>query len=464
MPVANRKGHTALQCDHGNVSPIDVGVPALPARHPGHHPFQPPPAYDKVDAMKRIARSAAHGWPRGLSRRDFLKFASMAAAAPLAFTNTRLALAKPSANLNREGARVAVVPCPGYDPPEVRTRLEQAFDYLGGIDSLVAGKTVAVKINMTGTDFSPVQGLTVGETYMTHYSTALALAALLLDAGARRVQFVESCNSKEDLEPLLSRAGWDTRALGALGAVGFENTRNLGSGDRYAELRVPDGLMFSSFHLNHCYDETDVLVSLCKLKQHSSAGVTLSMKNLVGATPNALYGDEAGSEDAVAGRGPFHSPDGRTTPDGSRIALPGFELAQDDEPADQGTRIPRIVTDLCGARPIHLAVIDGISTVSGGEGRWSRAMRPIRPGLLIAGFNAVSADAVGTALMGFADPRAPRGKEPFGNCENHLLLAEQAGLGTADLAQIDVCGLSVSKARCPFPPLGLGTALGETTA
>jgi len=65
-----------------------------------------------------------------------------------------------------------------------------------------------------------------------------------------------------------------------------------------------------AFDFNHSYADTDVLVSLAKLKNHVTAGVTLCMKNLFGITPNSLYGSEAGSEDALDGRGPLHSPVG----------------------------------------------------------------------------------------------------------------------------------------------------------
>jgi hypothetical protein len=51
--------------------------------------------------------------------------------------------------------------------------------------------------------------------------------------------------------------------------------------------------------------------------------------------------------------------------------------------------------------------------------------------------------------MGY-DPRAARGTKPFEYCDNQLLLAEQAGLGTANLAQIDVRGMTVEKARYPY--------------
>jgi len=108
--------------------------------------------------------------------------------------------------------------------------------------------------------------------------------------------------------------------------------------------------------------------------------------------------------------------------------------------------------DVCAARPIHLAIIDGIMAMSGGEGPWcgEERLKATSPGVLVAGLNPVSTDAVGAAVMGYANPRAARGVKPFQDCDNHLLLAEQAGLGTADLAQIDVRGLAIAKARYPY--------------
>src|SRR5262245_56463097 len=99
--------------------------------------------------------------------------------------------------------------------------------------------------------------------------------------------------------------------------------------------------------------------------------------------------------------------------------------------------MPRILVDVVGARPIDLAFIDGIETMTGGEGPWIRraSLAHVKPGLLIAGRNCVTTDAVSTAVMGY-DPRAVRGVAPFTRCDNSLLLAEQAGIGTADLKKI----------------------------
>ena len=391
---------------------------------------------------------------RTFSRRAFIQQGFALAAAPLAFTCARAGLvaaklapapSRTSPRSDRAAAKVALVSCRSYGL-EVREALAQCFDLLGGIASLVKNKTVTVKLNLTGGNAQPFLGRPIGETYVTHYATALALSSLLFAAGARRVRLVESVPAKAELESILAAAGWDVPALTALGKVEFENTRNLGHGKKYSHLRVPgDGYMFSAFDLNHAYEDTDVMVSLAKLQNHVTAGVTLSLKNLFGLPPNSLYSTDAGQETATGARFPLHAPKGF-----ENLKLPG--LKEGAFSADPTWRVPRIVVDLCAARPIHLAIIDGITAMSGGEGPWcdKERLKLTTPGVLIAGLNPVATDAVGTAVMGYDNPRAARGVKPFQDCDNHLLLAEQAGLGTADLRQIDLRGLSIEKARYPY--------------
>jgi uncharacterized protein (DUF362 family) len=386
------------------------------------------------------------------SRRAFLRRGLyLTAGAPLALSADRVFAAAAEAAAPTTGfmtggsnARVAIVPCTTYDSA-VDAAMRKSFDLLGGVGSLVKDKTVTVKINLTGTNFQPYLGRPVGETYMTHYEPARALAAAVLAAGARRVRFVESTNSRSPLQDSLTYAEWDVKALEALGRVEFENTRNLGSGKEYAHLKVPKGYTFDSFDLNHCYGDTDVMVSLCKLKHHVGAGITLSLKNQFGNTPNSLYGTRTPNEESTGGRGPLHQ---------AWSSLPGVK--QKFTLPEGGSTLPRVVIDLCAARPIHLAVIDGITALCGGENPGSgrrNLLALTKPGVLIVGLNPVSTDAVGTAVMGAADPRAQRGTIPFRVCENQLVLAEQAGLGTADLAKIEVVGTSIDKARCPYPDL-----------
>jgi uncharacterized protein (DUF362 family) len=327
---------------------------------------------------------------------------------------------------------------------EAAAAIRQALDLLGGIGSLVRGKTVTVKVNFTGWPIRGLFGRTAGETYVTHGDTALALARILAEDGARRIRFVESQGVALSLEDVAATAGWDVRSLQAIPGVEFENTRNLGHGSQYARLAVPDGgRLFSYFDVNHSYADTDVFVSLARMKEHATAaGITLSMKNLFGITPNSLYGSEGAGEDKIGYRGPIHG-----KAEGWVGLLPGEKAGFESQPV--GVRVPRTIVDENLARPVHLAIVDGITTIRGGEGWWNAGIAPIDPGVVVAGASALSTDAVAAAVMGF-DARAAHYTPPFETRENHFLLAEQAGLGTADVGRIEVRGLRIADVRTPF--------------
>ena len=178
-----------------------------------------------------------------------------------------------------------------------------------------------------------------------------------------------------------------------------------------------------------------------ELKEHATAGVTLSMKNLFGIAPPTIYGAGAGEMDPApvpnGGRVMFHT--GNRQP--PRSAPP--EIAPGTSHRG-GYRVPRIVVDLVASRPIDLALIDGINTMTGGEGPWleatqARPLRIVSPGILVAGRNPVTTDAVSMKLMGF-DPMATRGAPPFEHCDSMLALAEEKGIGTRDPRRIEVAG------------------------
>jgi len=85
------------------------------------------------------------------------------------------------------------------------------------------------------------------------------------------------------------------------------------------------------------------------------------------------------------------------------------------------------VVDLVAARPVHLAIVEAIKTMTGGEGPWiDEKLTLVSPGVMVAGLNPVSTDAVAMAVMGF-DPMADRGTPPFERCDSTLKLAEEAG-------------------------------------
>jgi uncharacterized protein (DUF362 family) len=235
--------------------------------------------------------------------------------------------------------------------------------------------------------------------------------------------------------------------------VEWENTQNMGQAKQYARMKVPwGGYIFPAFDLNHSFADCDAYVSLSKLKHHWLAGVTMSLKNNFGNTPCSLYGGDCGpngNENPQQERGPVCHNGARTPPKGVPQEL------NLESPREPGYRIPRIVTDLVGARPIDLTIVDGVESIRGGEGAWNAGVSLIKPGLVLAGKNPVCTDAVCMAVMGY-DPRAERGTVPFLRGNNTLRLAEAVGIGATDLTKIEVAGLSIKEAFCDYGPGATG--------
>lgn len=372
-----------------------------------------------------------------MTRREWIALVS---AAPL--VKAAHAIAAPA-------APVAITKCPSYDG-DLTSSLSTMFDQLGGLQKLVRNKTVTVKINMTGSPGDRLQGRAPALTHYVHPKLLGAAAHLMGSAGARRIRFVESSwATAGPLEDVMLDSGWNVRQLqSAAAVVEFENTNALGKGKGYARLKVPDNpYMYPAYDLNHAYEDTDVFVSFAKLKNHATCGVTLSIKNCFGTLPASIYGDSAGVDE------PNESPtNGRV-----KVGHEGYRQPSKSAPQelhfgvnhDPGYRVPHIVADLVAARPIDLAIIDGVETIAGGEGPWIRGTHMVQPGVLIAGLNPVCTDAVAAAVMGY-NPRAERGTAPFRTCDNTLLLAEAHGVGTASLARIDVRGASIEQALYRF--------------
>ena len=118
-------------------------------------------------------------------------------------------------------------------------------------------------------------------------------------------------------------------------------------------------------------------MSMAKLKNHATCGITLAMKNIFGITPASIYGDDAGvdgpDENPGSGRGAVcHA--GKRQP--AKTAPAEIDPESNRE---SGYRMPRIVAELNAARPIDISFIDGVETMAGGKGHGSARRR--------AGFN-----------------------------------------------------------------------------
>jgi len=318
-------------------------------------------------------------------------------------------------------AQVAVARVGSYDRTRVRQAVRSLLDGIGGLAGLVRpGDRVALKVNLTGgSHFSPPPGVPATESYMTHPEVVRALAESLRDAGARELYIVEALFDDGSFQ----RYGY-LEVAQAVGATLVDLNQPQPYGD-FAVVRVgPGWFIYQQFTMNRLLQEVNTFISVAKLKAHCRCGVTLAMKNLVGLVPTAAYRLSAS--------------------DWWRSALHG---ANNDQAR---TRLPRVVVDLNRARPIHLALIDGIR--SGDAGEVPRgAFAPLAPGVLVASRDPVAADAVASAIMGF-DPAASYPNPPFVNADNHLELASQMGLGTHRLDRIQVAGERIADVRQPFRP------------
>ena len=354
---------------------------------------------------------------------------------------------RPDRSAEAPSQPVSIQRCESFQPQVLREKLAAALDQIGGSGPLVRNKTVTIKINLTGMSWDPAFNLPAYETYQTHPNSLSALCAILADAGARRIVVVENLYWDRPIEKTLLDAGWNLGMIQSAGGhkVTFEDTRNRGSFPGYSRFHVPwGGFIFPGFDMNQRFEKTDVLVSLAKLKQHATAGITGAVKNCFGNTPSSIYGDDGPGEHALKHRAAmFHGGRGKPPAGSPQELAHGLP--------NQGTvRVPRITADIFGARPADLNIVEGIRSISGGEGHWNQGIALVEPKLLLVGRNGVCTDAVCTAAMGF-DPQAEHGQFPFQG-DNHLRLLAAVGVGTNDLKRIEVRGLPLAQAVFPYQP------------
>src|SRR5688572_25296787 len=176
---------------------------------------------------------------------------------------------------------VAIARCASYDE-DLSATLGRMFDQLG-LTKTVANKTVTIKLNLTGSPGLRFEGKPLGATHYSHPKTVVAMVHVLGRAGAKRIRLVESCwASAGPLEEYLLDSGWNVRTLqSAAPKVEFVNTNASGKSKQYARFKVPGGgYVFPAYELNTAYRDTDVFMSMAKLKNHATCGVTLAMKNI----------------------------------------------------------------------------------------------------------------------------------------------------------------------------------------
>jgi len=208
-----------------------------------------------------------------MNRREFLKISAAASLYPLlGACNEELRWQK-SAYIKPKSSRVAVLAAATYGNG-LRETIIRGIK-LFGLE--MKGKRVVLKPNLV--EFDPKAVIN------THPAVVEAAIDSFKSLGANEVIVAEGPGHRRDNEYLLTASGL------------YDVVKD--HGVKYVDLNTDEvrliDLKSSLTNLKQLYlPETlfnaDLLVSIPKLKTHHWAGVTLSMKNMFGVVPGAIYG------------------------------------------------------------------------------------------------------------------------------------------------------------------------------
>jgi len=266
-------------------------------------------------------------------------------------------------------ARVAIVK--GTNPTDMTV---QALEMVEAYESVSEEKPVLIKPNYI-TASHPASGITTDSRVIE------GVVKFLKQHGAEDIVIGEGSGFSDTFEAF--------RIAGVDAVAKRWNVKLVDlNKDDFIPIRSPSPLANKVKIAKTALEST--IISVPKLKPHRQTGVTLSIKNMMGAA----------------------------TPKGS-----------------MHLNLSRNIAELASILRPSIAVIDGI--VAGEVHETSE--NPVEMNIVIAGRDPVAVDAVGAAVMGMPPSEV-----------KHLRLAEEKGLGTCDLNKIEVVGEPVEGVKKKF--------------
>ena len=118
-------------------------------------------------------------------RRDFLRQSTALAAAAVTLRPEFGTPLRAGPLRSAPTSPVAIERCTSYEPQVLAQRLGRALDAIGGIESLVSGKTVSIKLNLTGGPHGNWAICRPIETYHVHPHFVAATCAALARRGCQ---------------------------------------------------------------------------------------------------------------------------------------------------------------------------------------------------------------------------------------------------------------------------------------
>jgi len=277
-------------------------------------------------------------------------------------------------------SRVAILNVDQYSP-KLEGILEAALQ-LFKIN--VVGKSVVLKPNLV--DYFP------GDAINTHRMLVFAAVECFRGLGAQSVLVAEGPGHQRDTQLVLFQSGYQECLQRKqirfvdLNRDELVRTRLRASYSGMKHLWLPRTIL-----------ESDLVVSMPKIKSHHWSGVTLSMKNMFGVVPGMRYGWPKNILHWVG--------------------------------------IQESILDICATVPLHFVIADGVVAMEG-NGPLNGTARKM--GKLVLSNDPVSADATCARLMGLEPNRVP-----------HIREASRF-LGNSSTALIDQAGEAPTPPKTPF--------------
>lgn len=251
--------------------------------------------------------------------------------------------------------KVAIVKCPGYEEEKVSLAIQNALKLIGGVEKFISpGQKVLLKPNLAG-PYSPEYAVT------THPLIIKVLTKIFQSAGAK-VSITDSptgIHNPSYLKLVYKKTGMEE--------IAQEISAELVYDTEAKEIFHPQGKQIKHLTIFKPILETDVLISVAKLKTHLYTRFTGATKNLYGTIPGVVK---------VAYHSKFQDPD----------------------------KFSQLLLDLHNYLKPKLSIIDGIIGMEGNGPAWGK---PKKVGVIIASECALSADWAACQVVGINPKTVP---------------------------------------------------------
>jgi len=225
----------------------------------------------------------------------------------------------------------------------------------------------------------------------THPNIVAAFVKICKELGAT-VTVGESCAWDLPMDVVLEATGVKDAALGA----GADQIVDFAQAER-VDVEVPNARAIKTASIPKCVVEADVIINLPKMKNNFTTLTTLSIKNMLGLLQ-------------ASDRHPYH----RTPWDMAWAVNDLFKIVKDQH---------------------RLTLIDGILGVEGA----THLGPACNPGVFVASQDPIAVEAVTNTIMGYNPLESP-----------HVQVGMKDGLGTGDLAEIEIVGARLQDVLYPF--------------